>query len=116
MWTWCILGANFGGSIFDVDGRSSRRQSHRDGGRRVKTAVFEMDMLNVGTIMSGDDYRTLYGDTYKSTGVDDARINSNAGSNFHPGIGNNGGGFGFDFFYRRGRLQPATGIRRMSTC
>lgn len=104
-------GANFGGSIYDVVGHTGGGLAPADADN-VKTAVFEMDMNSVGTIMSGDaGFGQMYADL-KIDGVG-ASINSNPvppGANFHPGIGSNGGGFGLDWFTTVGGYKLQLGI------
>ncbi|MCI0335112.1 MAG: PEP-CTERM sorting domain-containing protein [Planctomycetes bacterium] len=94
-------GANFGGSIYDVVGHPGGNLIPAEADN-IKTAVFELDMASVGTIMTGD---VPYGQMYGDLKIDNvgASLNSLPGSNFHVGIGNNGGGFGFDWFTTGGQ-------------
>ncbi len=94
-------GANFGGSIYDVVGHPGGNLNPAEADN-IKTAVFELDMASVGTIMTGD---APYGQMYGDLKIDNigASLNSLPGSNFHVGIGNNGGGFGFDWFTTGGQ-------------
>jgi hypothetical protein len=104
-------GANFGGSIYDVVGHPGGNLDDMESDN-IKTAVFEMDMNTVGTIMTGD---AGFGDMYADMKIDGvgATINSNPvppGANFHPGIGSNGGGFGLDWFTTVGGYKLRLGI------
>jgi hypothetical protein len=104
-------GANFGGSIYDVVGHPGGNLNPAEADN-VKTAVFEKDMASVGAIMSGD---AGFGQMYVDLKIDNvgASINSNPvppGANFHPGIGNNGGGFGLDWFTSVGGYKLQLGI------
>jgi hypothetical protein len=107
-------GANFGGSIYDVVGHPGGNLDENEADN-IKTAVFEMDMATVGTIMTGD---AGFGDMYADLKIDGvgASINSNPvppGANFHPGIGSNGGGFGLDWFTTVGGYKLQLGINQI---
>lgn len=84
------------GSIYDVIGHAGGHllPSESD---ELESAVFEMDMVQVGTLMtSAADH--LWGDL-KIDGVGTTLPLSA----FQSNIGNNGGGFGLDFFTTSGK-------------
>jgi hypothetical protein len=101
-------GANFGGSIYDIVGHPGGNLMPGESDA-IKTAVFEMDMTDVGTIMSGD---AGFGQMYADIKIDSVgtALNSVPPNNFHSGIGANGGGFGLDWFTTVGGYRLKLGI------
>ena len=101
-------GANFGGTVQDIVAHTGGDLDPAEADL-VKAAVFEMDMNEVGTIMSGDvGYGQMHGDL-KIDGVGTS-LDSVSPNNFHIGIGSNGGGFGFDWFTTVGGYNLQLGI------
>jgi len=83
------------GSVYDTIGVAGGNLKDTEADE-LETAVFELDMALVGTMMN-DANTDLYGDL-KIDGVGSTILLST----FHPGIGSNGGGFGFDWFASSG--------------
>lgn len=83
------------GSIYDTIGHPGGNLNPAEADE-IETVVFEMDMTHVGTLMTSANNRLL----------GDLRIDG-VGANmplnvFQTNIGNNGGGFGFDWFTQSG--------------
>lgn len=83
------------GSIYDTIGHPGGNLNASEADE-IETAVFEMDMTHVGTLMTSANNR-ISGDL-RIDGVG-ASIPLNV---FQTNIGNNGGGFGFDWFTQSG--------------
>jgi PEP-CTERM motif-containing protein len=102
-------GTESGGTLFDFMGGLAGGNLSEATADNISTAVFEVDDAVQGVLVNGagngDD---IHGDL---------RI-SNLGPSitkdvFHPVLGNNGGGFGFDFFTDSG-FQVRLGINQIS--
>src|SRR5262245_36400378 len=89
-------GAASGGSVYDIIGQPGGNLNPAEADE-IETAVFELDMNQVGTLMTSPGNR-LSGDM---------RINGVGATaplgTFRPGIGSNGGVFGFDWFTAAGQ-------------
>jgi hypothetical protein len=83
------------GSIFDTIGHPGGNLNPAEADE-IETAVFELDLAHVGTLMTTDDDQ-LFGDLR----IDGVGATLPLGT-LQTGIGNNGGGFGFDFFTESG--------------
>jgi hypothetical protein len=83
------------GSIFDTIAHPGGNLSPAESDE-IEAAVFELDLGQVGTITTTDD-NELFGDLK----IDGVGATLPMGS-LESGVGNNGGGFGFDFFTEDG--------------
>jgi hypothetical protein len=90
-------GGESGGVFFDSMGGTPGGNLNPALADTLSTAVFELDGNAVGTLTDATD--DLYGDL-RIINIG-ATITKNV---FHPSLGVNGGGFGFDFFTQSGTL------------
>jgi hypothetical protein len=99
------------GALFDAMGGYAGGNLDENQADRIKTAVFERDGNIVGTLM--DDAGNGGDDLHADLRVDAVGASIPLGV-FQPSLGNNGGGFGLDFFTEGGANSLQLGATNVS--